>query len=1453
MTKEQRDWLIKNNLDPEVYDIDAEGNVFENPIMGKLEAGARSAAASLVPAAGGFGGGVAGAAAGAPLGPLGMIAGGLIGGLGGSFGASKIQESALEKYSPETLEKLSQAQEEQPVASYVGGFLPTALTLRPTTKGLSGLLRPAARQTTLREAISKPEFVAPASNVAINVGQAAAGQALDVSQGAEFSGPRFAADVALGTLFSRPTRLGRKLGLPDIPEDAPVQQLDLDRARFMAQPPDEFVTPREERLGVGRELEGREQFFTPEGERMTEKAMAKDYTNWWKSETEPTIDLLKGAAEEVKMKLPREKLKELSNDPEVGEVLRDPSKMEAFVAKGADQALEDVFQMLERRRSREFATAEEAANQKAFRELQAERGVPTETPLSDVEAAYEAAKVNATDAAREVYTRLQRPEGAGENRITQQDIDFAAEIAARRGLKIELDRAFTEGGQEVRGMYFVDKNGNRIIRVNPLMATPDTAIHEIGHDIFTGVTNKGMRRSLLDTALDSPAYKSELAARLKEGMPEAQARDFALEEGLIQAFGEKMPEINRGELRSWFRAFKASMKQLFTGKLSPEDALAWMHYATTEAVPWKGVVAPKATEQRFQRGEERTRKFAERVATSEEVPAEVRRTVAESPESRYEGQSVTAEAEAARTKTDRQLANDIIDPESNTRVISAMEQFNRQIASGDIIGAGTTAINIAKSGTTWGQLINQFKLLKSATPEGVIQLVSKSLEQKKRKPMTQAQVTALTDAMNQYRAASDQVTAAKRAARDAIDANNEAAIQQAAKQFDLASAVQGQADVAMNELISRINPSSAADLFVSMVQGSVMSPISIVRNVVGNIINAPLRDASDATAAAIDSALFGGKNSSYNYRARSIERLNAFAKSLPQAGKILLKGSDAMPYELGTDIGNPLNFTRAWRNLYEAMSGQYEGAPIARNIVEATLGAIPDVFLRLTQATDVPFRAAERARIITEVGRQRGLSKSQIELAKRDPKLLRITDEQAQAGRKGFTEDDLGLIEYEAAKAVFQQDNAATRMVSGINRFIKQEGGPVAYVPYRLISLFQKTPINVAAEALSFTPAGVLRNWKDMSVREREIATSRLIIGGIVTGAYAYLYDKGVITPNLDTPGETNKARELAKAGGVMPPGTLNVSGLRRLVRGENPSFQPGDTVKDLSALGTSGALGMMVGTAKRLQERSPTDDPDFLALGKGAALSGINFVMEQQFLKGTSDFIKLLSQESGSALDRFVKSLSVTAASPVAPAILGAVRRVERENLPAIGGEGFIKDTVNELNQRFAAIGLQIPGTRDPNAMPVRRDLWGEPVEQTPKSENPWIYNFFSAAKSRQIDADPLNATLYSIWRRTADNQVIPSAINPKITYKGTTFERMTPDQYDRYTQLVGFYRRKLAERAYLSGQFQQRGDEVRINLMKRAYDKGLEIGKYRFLKELRESGQSLTPQAGRRGFTAE
>jgi hypothetical protein len=672
MTQEQYQWLKDNGYDPAVYDVDEQGNIFENPVttpaskqkMSPLRAAGTSFLGNLAPSAAGlYAGAKAGALGGSMFGLPGTLIGGIGGGLAGGYGAGKLQEAALEKFAPEALQQMAQAEQDQPVASYLGGFAPNALAMRPSLKGMSGLLRPTVRGTeTLREALSKPEFLAPAANIAANVAGSTAGQLVNMAQGGEFSAPRFAADVALGTLFNRPTALGRKFGFQDIPEPRREAPGDLaaarEKAEFMEYPPSEFATPREERLDIGAEKVAPERFFTPEGKPLTEKAMAKDYTNWWKSETEPTTDLIKGAAEEIKMKVPKERLAELAQDPEVGAALRDPSRMPAFIAKQAEQSLEDVYQMMARREvEQRFASPEEAANQRALQDLRTERGLPSETPLSDVEAAYAArqrtatgqaqelygpelagrtgrppsvgqvAKAdktayeaysgvrtetkNATEAAREIYTRLQRAPEEYTGKITQEDINLANEIANRRGLKIELDRAYA-GSQQVRGLYMVDKKtGDRIIRVNPLMATPDTAIHEIGHDVFMGVTNKGMRRSLLDSALDSPAYKAELAARQAEveqgKITHEQAKDIALEEGLIQAFGEQMPQVKRSELRAWYQAFKASMKQLVMGKMSPEDALAWMHYATTEAVPWKGVAAVKVDgtgeeTTRYQRG-----------------------------------------------------------------------------------------------------------------------------------------------------------------------------------------------------------------------------------------------------------------------------------------------------------------------------------------------------------------------------------------------------------------------------------------------------------------------------------------------------------------------------------------------------------------------------------------------------------------------------------------------------------------------------------------------------------------------------------------------------------------------------------------------------------------------------------------------------------------------------------
>ena len=841
------------------------------------------------------------------------------------------------------------------------------------------------------------------------------------------------------------------------------------------------------------------------------------------------------------------------------------------------------------------------------------------------------------------------------------------------------------------------------------------------------------------------------------------------------------------------------------------------------------------------------RRFAERVAAAPGVPPVIREAVAASPEASYKRQNLEQTKQEAAAKTTGELNADIVDPESNVRIASAVELMNRQLAAGGISDVVDTTLKTAKKLTTFGQLINQAKLLNSTTREGITYLVTKSMAERGRTP-DGPQLKKLGDMMDVYRTTSDAVKNAKLKLKEAADAGDQNAQITAARDLDLANTLKESADVDLITQISKMNPSTLPELYLALVQGSVQNTISIVGNFTGAGLSLILGEPAKMLAYGIDKNLFGGKlENTYGLKARTVTRLNSLRRSLPEGLKILQKGSEYNPYEAGSDTGTPLNFTRAARNVYDGLFNGAKDVPILRNSFEATLGIYPDVIFRINQFVDNVFKSAERSALIEEMGIKRGLSNDQIKVAQRDPNLYLIGDRAFEKGSKGFTADDLGYIEFESARSVLQQNNIATEAAAGINRFITTKAKPF-YVPYRILTLFQKTPINFAAEILSYTPVGainILGNWKNLTPKERNLASSKLLIGSMVIAGWNQLYDKGLVTPNLDTPGETNKARELAKSGGVMPPGTLNTSGLYRYLKGQDPRFQAGDDVKDLAKYGTAGALGMMVGTARRLQERSRTNEIDWLVTGGAIAFSAANFVVKQGFLDGISGFIKALSNESGSALESITKKFLSTATSPLQPGILGSLMRAQREFVPVTTGDTVIKSFANELNEKYAALPFV-----DGKQLPLKRDLWGEAVLQTPKGSNPWLFNFLNSWKSREIEADPLNASIYQVWRKTADNRVIPSIPNPQITYGKTTFEKLNPEQFDRYAQLVGFWRRKNAEVVFGSKSYIQGSDDLRVQLLNKAYDRGMAIGKYRFIQELKKSGQSLTPMAPRRGF---
>jgi hypothetical protein len=179
----------------------------------------RGAARGVLPALGSLpaigAGAEFGAAAGAPLGPLGAAAGGLVGGLAGAIGGASAIEAAqnyalkMLPYSWTDALGMSDRQEKldaehAPVASFLGGMTPYALTMRPDFSAVTKLPDNA---TAIQKLMAHP------ATARLFGGGVMGGMEL----GQEAIGPepvdwrKVAISTGFGVVFNKPTRFGERL------------------------------------------------------------------------------------------------------------------------------------------------------------------------------------------------------------------------------------------------------------------------------------------------------------------------------------------------------------------------------------------------------------------------------------------------------------------------------------------------------------------------------------------------------------------------------------------------------------------------------------------------------------------------------------------------------------------------------------------------------------------------------------------------------------------------------------------------------------------------------------------------------------------------------------------------------------------------------------------------------------------------------------------------------------------------------------------------------------------------------------------------------------------------------------------------------------------------------------------------------------------------------------------
>ena len=190
------------------------GDAIADPATSAPGAFTRGAVRGALPAAGGLAaagaGALAGGEAGLELGPWGVAGGAIVGGLIGGFATGKAQDYALSQAPDSWVEALGQDdrqqrldQEQHPYASFLGGLLPFALTMKP-----GGLAQAALPEnaTTLQRIMTNPvtaRVFGGAMVGGIELGQEAAEGDVDWR--------KVAISSAFGLVFNRPNRIGETI------------------------------------------------------------------------------------------------------------------------------------------------------------------------------------------------------------------------------------------------------------------------------------------------------------------------------------------------------------------------------------------------------------------------------------------------------------------------------------------------------------------------------------------------------------------------------------------------------------------------------------------------------------------------------------------------------------------------------------------------------------------------------------------------------------------------------------------------------------------------------------------------------------------------------------------------------------------------------------------------------------------------------------------------------------------------------------------------------------------------------------------------------------------------------------------------------------------------------------------------------------------------------------------
>lgn len=746
--------------------------------------------------------------------------------------------------------------------------------------------------------------------------------------------------------------------------------------------------------------------------------------------------------------------------------------------------------------------------------------------------------------------------------------------------------------------------------------------------------------------------------------------------------------------------------------------------------------------------------------------SDVRQDILNNPENYITPQNLKSEKNRLSTLTDAELISlmrdDVLGNLQNRNddvgPLAGAELISRAVARGDRDAIPGLVENLAKIGTTAGRLLRQMRELKNSTPEGLVSVIEAEVSRHGNK-LSDDQKVKLRDLVASSMDAKSKYDDLKRKA--IAGENVEEELKKAKKELD-------KADKALTNFTSTIIERDWSTIAGMLVQGNLLTPISHATNVGANLINLFGETFSSVIAVPVERLLnvFGVASDYPNSYS-----LNAYWEGIKGMGRGTVEATRMLFTGVDPDQSAEWRMERGFapiRSLISAISkedlplndkGKASLSQRMKLFVQGTVGIPAEVMFRLLALGDTPFRRFIEAKELYKAGRAQGLEGDALKSFMRHPSAKTL--ESAVEEGKRFT---------------FQAETTTTRFandaISAMEKLLSSgfdaafgsrviDANQVARFLMRLQVPFRSTPANIMTETLTYLSPYFAAARMANYIRKKDAKTASKVFGKAVIGSMSsqvalLLIKEGLMSGAIDW----NEDEEKNLAYDQFPPNSINVSGLKRFIKGESTAKQDDDEFVSYNKLGI---VGTIFGSIAKGADRTELQNRDYSGLNflhhsitdafGFAPMSGVSHIMDQSFLQGIDGLLSIItsvgSDDWNRASERWLNSTMKAASATVLPNSLSAFHRSQREYMPDFR---VTKDMPME-ERLLKTIEYTIKDrTFNTDGVPVRINWKGEPIKQTPRGNTGIAYQLFDITKSRQGESDPVSNEIWRLYENLGE-----------------------------------------------------------------------------------------------------